>query len=160
MKKVILFVFAYVLLQNPMVLAFELKDFEGSPVSLDDHIGNGRWSLIMFWAHDCGICKAEFPSLSAFNEQRSDVDVIGISIDGEEKIQLAQVFLDSTQPSFNSYISSLSLVAFNYSVLTQEEFMGTPTFLLFSPDGELIGNNPGKLSIASLEKFIEKNTED
>jgi len=159
MKKTIVLILVYLLLQSPVVLAFELKDFDGSIISLDDHIGKSRWTLIMFWAHDCGICKVEIPSLSEFNERRSDVDVIGVSIDGEDKIQLAQAFLDSTKPSFNSYISSLSLVSFNYSALTQEEFRGTPTFLLFSPEGELIGNNPGKLSIESLENFIAKNSE-
>ena len=158
MKKILASVLICIFIQTPFVLAFELKDFDNTPHTLDEKIGNGRWTLLMFWAHDCGICKAEFPSLSTFNKQRDDVDVIGVSIDGENKKHLAQSFLDSTKPSFTSYITSLSLVAFNYRALTQEDFRGTPTFLLFSPDGELIGNNPGKLSITALENFIEKNS--
>lgn len=158
MKKIIASLIFYGLFASSVV-AFELHDFEGSPSKLNDHIGNGKWSLVMFWAHDCGVCRAEFPTISDFHQNTENVDVIGISIDGDENKDLAQSFLKSAQPSFKSYITNLSMVAVNYSVLTEEDFRGTPTFLLFSPDGELIGNNPGKLSISALEGFIDKNSE-
>ena len=141
------------------VFAFEIESFSGSQTSLDDQIGKDKWTLVVFWAHDCGICRAEFPLISDFHQSRDDVDVIGISIDGEGKKELAQAFLESTQPSFLNFITSLTLVATNYEVLTQEGFRGTPTFLLFTPDGELIGNNPGKLSISALEGFIASNSD-
>lgn len=119
---------------------------------------SGQWSLVMFWAHDCGVCRVELPLFSDFHEKRQDVDVIGISIDGETNKHLAQGFLDTIQPSFTSYISDLALVAMNYQTLTEEGFRGTPTFLLFTPTGELLGNNPGKLSVDALERFINNNT--
>ena len=158
MKKILLpLLFTLTLCTTP-AYAFELKDFNGESVSLDDQIGNNKWTLVMFWAHHCGVCKAEFPVISELHSNRKDIDVVGISIDGEEGKPLAQAFLDDTNPSFPSYLTSLSLTAFNYQALTQEEFRGTPTFLLFTPDGELLGNNPGKLSIESLEKFIDNNS--
>ena len=159
MKKIVaLFAFCS-LLATSSLGAFELEDFNGSPSSLDEHIGNEKWTLVMFWAHDCGICRAEFPAISEFHERREDVDVIGISIDGDANKQLAEGFLASTQPSFASFITSLTLAAANYRVLTQEDFRGTPTFLLFTPDGELIGNNPGRLGISALEGFIASNSQ-
>ncbi len=157
-KMVVLFAF-FGLLATSSLRAFELQDFNGSPSSLDEHIGNDKWTLVMFWAHDCSICRAEFPSLSEFHARRDDVDVIGISIDGDANKALAEGFLASTQPSFASFITSLTLAAANYRVLTQEDFRGTPTFLLFTPDGELIGNNPGRLGISALEKFIANNSQ-
>jgi len=66
--------------------------------------------------------------------------------------------LNDAKPSFPSYLSNLLLVSSNYQIITQEEFRGTPTFLLFTPDGTLLGNNPGKLSIESLEGFIDRNS--
>ena len=141
------------------VFAFELEHFDGSQTSLDDQIGKSKWTLVMFWAHDCSICRTEFPLISDFYESREDVDVIGISIDGDGKKNLAQEFLDSTQPSFPIFITSLTLASANYNVLTQEDFRGTPTFLLFTPGGELIGNNPGKLSVSALESFIASNSQ-
>ena len=50
------------------------------------------------------------------------------------------------------------MVSLNYEVITEESFRGTPTFLLFTPEGELIGNMPGKLSINALESFIERKS--
>jgi len=159
MKKILVLLFFTVLsFQTPLVNAFELEDFNGSPINLDDKIGKGKWTLVMFWAHDCGVCRAEFPAISKFHSDRKDVDVVGISIDGDTNKHLAQSFLDSNPASFPSYITSLSLVSFNYQALTEEDFRGTPTFLLFTPDGELLGNNPGKLSVTALEKFINDNS--
>ena len=158
MKKIILVVGVTLCLLSSIGSAFELEDFNGTPINLDDKIGKDKWTLVMFWAHHCGVCKAEFPTISEFHSARDDVDVIGISIDGDENKHLAQEFIDSTNPSFSSYITSLTLVALNYQVITEEEFRGTPTFLLFNPQGELLGNNPGKLSVESLEKFINKNS--
>lgn len=155
----VLTLFTTLLVHSTPAHSFELHDFKGQATSLDDVIGNDKWTLVMFWAHDCGICKAEFPALSEFNSRRGDVEVVGISIDGSGKKHLAQDFLASSKPSFDSYISDLSLVAFNYEALTEENFRGTPTFLLFTPKGELLGNNPGKLSIEALENFIAKNSE-
>ena len=158
MKKIFLLLFVTLGILAQPSSAFELKDFNGASVNLGDKIGNDKWTLVMFWAHHCSVCKAEFPTISKLHNNRKDIDVVGISIDGDEGKALAQAFLDATNPSFPSYITSLSLTAFNYQALTQEEFRGTPTFLLFTPSGELLGNNPGKLSIESLENFIDTNS--
>ena len=158
MKRILFLLLAFLLIQISPVYSFELDSFDGERINLEDKIGNDKWTLIVFWAHHCGVCRAEFPVISEFHDNRKDVDVIGISIDGEEEKHLAQGFLDSTKPSFPSYITSLSLVSYNYQALTQEDFRGTPTFLLFTPEGELLGNNPGKLSIQALEKFIDNNS--
>jgi len=158
MKKVFIFLVISLFFQASFTSAFELKDFNGSAVNLQDEIGKGKWTLVMFWAHDCGVCRVESPLISDFHTKREDVNVIGISIDGDERKHLAEDFLNATKPSFPSYISSLTLVATNYQIITQEEFRGTPTFLLFTPDGTLLGNNPGKLSIESLEGFIDRNS--
>ncbi|MBX2849939.1 MAG: TlpA family protein disulfide reductase [Acidiferrobacterales bacterium] len=158
MKTVFLFFLISLSLHISSAHTFELEEFSGEKIRLDDKIGQGRWSLVMFWAHHCGVCKVEMPIFSEFHTRRDDVDVIGISIDGPEDKHLAVDFLESYQPSFSSYLSSLTIVAANYQAITEEEFRGTPTFLLFTPHGELIGNNPGKMSIDALEKFIDRNS--
>ena len=159
MKKIFFAAVFALFFYAPFVSAFQIEDFDGSIVSLDDKTGIGKWTVVMFWAHDCGICRAEFPLCSDFNERRGDVDVIGISIDGAANKHLAQEFLDISKPSFPSYLSSLTMVSLNYQVITEENFRGTPTFLLFTPEGELIGSMPGKLYIGALEEFINQRSQ-
>lgn len=156
MNKIILIV--TLLFQISFANAFELQGFDGSKIDLEDKLGNDKWTLVMFWAHNCHVCIEETPTISEFFNKRDDVDVIGISIDGEENKALAEKFLASTKPSFPTYLSSLLIVSSNYQILTEEDFRGTPTFLLFNPNGELLGNNPGALSIEALEKFIDRNS--
>lgn len=158
MKKLLIIIVTTILFQSPFVTAFEIEDFQGKKINLDDKLGQGSWTLVMFWAHHCGVCKTEFPIFSDFHNKRDDVDVIGVSIDGEEGKHLAQAFIDTYQPSFPSYLASLTIAAANYQVITEENFRGTPTFLLFKPDGTLLGNNPGKLSVEALERFIDSNS--
>jgi len=158
MKKIFIFLVISLLFQTSFVSAFELQDFNGSTVNLQDKIGQGKWTLVIFWAHDCSVCRVEAPLISDFDEKRDDLDVIGISIDGESKKHLALEFLAATKPSFPSYIGNLALVATNYEIMTGEGFRGTPTFVLFTPDGSLIGNNPGKVSVEALSGFIDRNS--
>ena len=158
MKKLFTLIFVSLFFQVSFVAAFELEDFNGAKINLDDKIGQGKWALVMFWAHDCGVCKTEFPIFSDFHSKRDDVEVIAVSIDGQEKKTLAQTFIDTYKPSFTPYLSELTIVAANYQLITEEGFRGTPTFLLFKPDGTLLGNNPGKLSVEALERFIESNS--
>ena len=158
MKKILLILSLSLFIYAPFSSAFEVEDFNGSKVLLDEKMGLGKWTLVMFWAHDCGVCRAEFPLFSDLHIRRDDIDVLGISIDGAENKHLAQSFLESSKPSFSSYLSTLTMVGLNYQAITEEAFRGTPTFLLFTPKGELIGNMPGKLSISALEGFIERNS--
>ena len=158
MKKIFIAIVVSLLFSSSFVAAFELQDFDGSTINLQDKIGQGKWTLVMFWAHDCHVCRLESPLISDFHEKRDDVDVIGISVDGEAKKHLALDFLAATKPSFPSYIGNLALVASNYEIMTEEGFRGTPTFILFTPDGSLIGNNPGKVSVEALEGFIDRNS--
>ncbi len=142
--------------------AFEMRNFEDETVRLEDKIGKGKWSVVMFWAHNCGVCRHEMPELSRFHskDHAFEAEVIGLSIDGTHASgkQLAKQFVKETQPSFTSYLSDIELVAPNYRIMTGEDFRGTPTFLLFSPEGELIANNPGRLRISALEDFITRNS--
>lgn len=139
--------------------AFDVKTFDQKKVKLESLVGKGKWSLVMFWAHDCTICRSEVKTLSAFHNKRhkKDVEVIGLSIDGDKKLKEAQGFIEQTSPSFPSYIADISLVAINYEIMTGESFRGTPTFVLFGPDGSIMANNAGPFPINKLDEFIARN---
>ena len=152
--------FATLSVTLPDAYGFDLKSFEGKKTKFESLIGNGKWTLIMFWAHHCSICLSEVNVLSDFHDERhqNDAQVIGISIDGEEQIGEALKFVNKSKPTFPVYIGELELIAFNYQLMTQESFRGTPTFVLFGPDGSVMANNPGPFAIDKLEKFIARYT--
>lgn len=137
----------------------ELHDMSGSIVDLDDYTGNGQWLLVMIWATDCHICHQQKPLISAFHDEHKDKDaqVIGIALDGPARMDAVQEYLDSTEVSFPTLVGDLLIVASHYTSLTEESLRGTPTYLLFSPQGELLGNNPGPLRISAVEAFMAKH---
>lgn len=138
-----------------------LVDTDGAAASLSDTIGNGKWTLVMLWATDCHICTEQKPKISAFYDERknTDANVVGIALDGTTGLKQVRRYLDRHQPTFPNYVSDIRALGLTYEMLTEESLRGTPTYLLFAPDGELKGNNPGPITIAGLEKFIDKHSE-
>ena len=59
--------------------------------------------------------------------------------------------------SFDNLIGELTVVAFNYEASTEEPLQGTPTYMMFNPQGQLVGHNPGPVKIEALEKFIQRH---
>jgi len=139
---------------------FGLKTLDGKSYSLDNVIGKGKWVLLMFWATDCQICKIQEPLNSAFHESHVDLDaeVVGIAIDGMERSNLVKDYLDKHDLSYPNYIADIGMVAFNYQALTGEAFRGTPTHVLFSPEGKFMAVAPGMLRIQALEEYIQKHS--
>lgn len=140
--------------------ALEMSDFKGNPTTLEKQVGNGKWSVVVFWSHNCHICRHETPGLSEFHLRHKEIDaqVIGISIDGQKKKHLAEGFIKQTGMKFPSYLVELPLMAINFQQLTGTGFRGTPTFLLYDPSGEIVGMQTGPVRIEALENFIASNS--
>ena len=113
MKPLIRLIALSLILLSPGIKAFELVGFDDTQTTLDDLTGQGNWTLVMFWAHECGICRAEFPTISQFHTARPDVDVVGISIDGDANKTRAEDYLSATKPAFSNYYTSLLMAATN-----------------------------------------------
>ncbi|MBX2824352.1 MAG: TlpA family protein disulfide reductase [Gammaproteobacteria bacterium] len=137
-----------------------LVDPEGEPASLSNTIGNGKWTLVMVWATDCHLCTEQKPKISAFYNEHKDDDanVVGIAIDGPKKLKLVREYLAKHKPTFPNYVADIRTLGLTYQNLTEEQFRGTPTYLLFDPSGELKGNNPGPVTVAGVEKFIASHS--
>ncbi len=140
---------------------FELKTLDNQPTRLNEYVGHGKWVLIMLWASDCTICMQQEPTISAFHDSHQTIDaiVVGISIDGYRKIDAVNTYLDRFKPSFTNLVGELDNIAAGYQSATQEQFLGTPTYLLYTPEGKLVGNNPGPLKTSAIERFIENRSD-
>ncbi len=133
-----------------------LRDFDGKPVSLDRYVGNGKWTLVMFWGLNCPICERNKPEIVSFYNRHKgkDAQVVGVAINGMENREAIKALLKKSPTGFPNYIAELGLMAINYQIASEESFRGTPTYWLFSPKGELLAVNPGPVRAEALESYI------
>jgi len=143
-----------------VAVAAGLTDFKNIPKTIKDFTGKGKWVLVMFWASDCHICNKEAHQYVDFHFAHSDKDaiVLGISADGKEKFKDAEKFIKKHNIDFPNLIGEPEDVASVYSDYAQSRWVGTPSFLLFDPKGELLAAQVGAVPAEVIEKFIEKNS--
>jgi len=129
---------------------------------LRDHAGLrfGKWTLVMFWHTDCHVCHMQKPEISAFHNKHKDDDahVIGVALDGIDGLAVVKEYIAENKPSFPSYVGHDLIIQVNYFAMTEEQFMGTPTYVLFDPSGQVVANKPGMMAIDALENFIARNS--
>ena len=143
---------------NVFALQF-LKDFEGNIKSLEDYTGKGKWTIVMMWAHDCHVCNLEAGNYVAFHEKHKDRDAImlGITMDGVELKKEAMDFIRRHKLNFDNLYGQPEEIAKSFQQLTGVQWFGTPTFLVFSPTGELMAQQVGAVPTNIIEDFIAKN---
>jgi len=134
------------------------SSLDGKPEKMESHTGNGRWLVVMIWASDCHICNTEAKTYDQFYRSRHDtsVSVLGISIDGEEKNAAARQFVNRHKLSFPNLIGEPGMVGLYFSALTKESLRGTPTFMVFDPNGDLAAVQAGAVPPESIDRFIER----
>lgn len=136
----------------------EVRTLDGKITTLSQHFEEGKWTLVMLWTTNCGICIKEYPTISEFHDKHKNTDakVIGVSLDGYSQLDQITQHIDDMPMTFENLIGEVSVVSFNYQSSTEEPLRGTPTFMMFNPQGQLVGHNPGPVKIEALEKFISR----
>ncbi|MCG6870736.1 MAG: TlpA family protein disulfide reductase [Gammaproteobacteria bacterium] len=131
-----------------------LHDFSGAERNLSEFVGKGRWVVVTIWAHDCPICNAEIYQMDFFHSEHRDRDavVLGVSLDGMAHRDEAANFVERHGLEFS-----------NLLVEPQEQLLrsfgggrifGTPTFLVYDPEGRLRAKQDGPVTQEVLEHFI------
>lgn len=148
----------FMILAAPLVFAAinGLEDFNGNTQNLHDYTGKGKWTIVMMWASDCHVCNQEAHNYVAFHKkhQAKKATVLGISMDGSENRAAAENFLKMHKLNFPNLIGEPEVVASLFRDMTGDFFRGTPTFLFFSPDGELRAQQAGGVPTDLIEKFM------
>ncbi len=134
--------------------------FDNKPANIADYITGNKWLLVVIWASDCSICNREAYTYVDFHFKHEDSDarVLGISIDGQAKKEAAESFIKRHDINFPNLIGEPDKIAGWFEKLTGQNWMGTPTFLLYSPDGKLRVQQIGTIPLALVEKFIQRNS--
>lgn len=149
------------LVQIPLVNAAGLTDFKHNPKTIEDYSGKGKWLLVMFWASDCHICNKEASHYVDFHFIHSDKDatVLGVSIDGKARFKDAVSFIKRHNVDFPNLIGEPEDVAGLYAKYSNSRWVGTPSFLLFNPKGEVLAAQVGAVPTEMIEDFIKKNSQ-
>jgi len=140
--------------------AGSLTELDGSPASINDYAGKGKWLVVMFWASDCHICNKEAHQYVAMHERHKDgnINVLGITTDGLENKAAAKNFINEHQLNFPNLIGSLEDIAGMYYDLTGNQWIGTPTFFIYNPEGKLGVADAGAIPAKIIEDFIAENS--
>jgi len=135
-----------------------LVDMAGNVTNLESHTGDGKWLVVMLWSVTCGICAREVPVYSDFHEEHKgrDVKILGVALDGSEQKNTIEDTMKRWDMRFTTLIADLSLFATYYEFQTGERLMGTPTYMVYTPEGKLVANNPGPMRTSALVAYIAK----
>lgn len=136
-----------------------LQDFDGQARELADYVGQGdQWLVVMLWESNCPACNRVVHRYVDFHEFNTDqrAHVLGISMDGPRFQAGAEDFIRRHQVQFPNLIAEPGEVILLYQSLTGDQFLGTPSFLVFDPSGTLRAKQVGPLPTEVLQDYIDK----
>ncbi len=136
------------------------QTLDGKDRNIESYLGQGQWLVVMLWAHDCHVCNQEAEQYAQFHDDHVDegAAVLGISIDGLEEREAAQRFVARHDLPFPSLIAETEVVMRWYRGQTGTRFLGTPTLLIYAPDGKLKAAQAGAVPVEVIEQFIVENS--
>jgi len=131
-----------------------LKDLDGRDRSMGEFIGKGKWTVVAVWASDCPVCQQEIHHMNFFHDahRKKDAQVLGVSVDGYARRQLAQGFVKDHGLDFTNLIAEPQDIA----RLGSGVFVGTPTYYVYSPEGKLLAEQVGPVTQEQVEAFIDR----
>lgn len=151
--------FSLVVFSSMQVQAKELlvSDFEGKRVDVKDYIGNGLWTVVMLWQLDCVPCEKQKPTVEAFHNKykSSSAQVVGLVIDGHEKMDKIQAFVDKKPTAFPSYVVYGDVFNDQIQKETGKIFPAAPGYIIYAPDGELVKSINSYVNINDLVGYVE-----
>jgi hypothetical protein len=74
-------------------------------------------------------------------------------------VDKVRAYIASKPITFESSIAEVAALRPAYQAITEDPFTGTPTYLMFDPDGALVAHVQGPLAIEAVEHFIAENSE-
>jgi peroxiredoxin len=132
-----------------------LKDLSGKEHKLSEYIGKGQWTVVVMWANDCHVCNREMPAIDMFHDEFKDktASILGVSIDGWDKVKLAREFVKTHDLTFPNLIVEPDMKYIGK--FGGGNFLGTPTFYIYTPEGEIVATKVGGVPMNILEDFIK-----
>lgn len=135
----------------------EVVDLHGKPSNLNVMIKDQHWNIVMAWATYCPACKKDFLKLNEFikSHTQDSVHVIGVSVDGADKINVVEKTVREYELKFDNAISEFNDFTGLYLFETDQYFAGTPTYMVYSPEGALVAHGAGRMDFERLSQFLK-----
>jgi len=136
------------------VPSIALRDLDGRERNVNEFIGKGKWTVVVAWAHDCRICDREIGEMSALHRAhyKKDATVLGVTLDGAAQIPQARAFVKRHKlPFVNLVVEPTQEIMRQFGA---GDFVGTPTYYIYNPKGQIVGQNIGPVSRKEVEEFI------
>lgn len=134
--------------------ALAMTDMNGNQKQLQSMVGNGKWTIAKVWAADCHACRRSIHYLTQFKQRFPQANVLGISIDGQEGKQDAQNFISEFSLTFPNLLSDAPEIDEYLYAKVGETLVGTPTIIVFNPQGKIEAVQPGAVTPQDLIGFI------
>lgn len=138
--------------------AFAFTDTDGKTDSISNHIGKNKWTIVEVWESNCAACRMHMPDMVKFDGKLKNARILGVTLDGQKGIGAAEDFIAEYDIKFPTIITNFVEMNIWMQRSIGESLVGTPTFILFDPEGKLVAAQPGIVSTDSLEKFITDNS--
>jgi thiol-disulfide isomerase/thioredoxin len=138
--------------------AFAFTDMKGNTDSINNHIGKNKWTILEIWESNCPACRSHMPEMVKFDGKLKNARILGVTLDGQDGIEDAEDFIDEYDVKFPTIVTNYVEMNIWMQQSIGESLVGTPTFILFDPEGKLVAAQPGIVAVASLEKFINENS--
>lgn len=157
-KPILQLCIAALLIVSTAASAFQMQTLQDTRSNLHDYVGDGRWTIVMFWGKDCVACEAQKPMLEAFHQKysQSRAKAIGVSIDGMENIAYIRQNIAKHQTSYLNLAVLTDVFEWQFKQETGKQYRLTPTYLLYFPDGKLAGVRHGSMDFNVLEQILNE----
>lgn len=131
-----------------------MTNMKGEPSSIEAFTGNGKWLIVQAWASRCPICNKAMPDLVKSAHSFPNAKVLGVSLDGSRTS--AQKFINKHKVNFPTLVSNNREFDAYLRKVAGEKLTGTPTYLIFTPNGQLVGLQPGNVPPTTLKNFLRQ----
>ena len=145
MKKFIL-AFSFILVtlfgfsQTQPVPSVTVTDMEGNKVDISTLVGNGKITIIDFWATWCIPCKKELTNISPLYEdwvKNYNVQLIAVSIDDSRNSSLVKTYVDGSGWDYKVLLDA------NGDLKHALNFQSVPYVLVVDQNGNIVETHNG-----------------
>jgi cytochrome c biogenesis protein CcmG/thiol:disulfide interchange protein DsbE len=112
-----------------------LRDVDGKPHHLSDYVGQGKLTVMSFWATWCMPCRQELTVLDELYSKYSDkgLEVLAINVDGPETVSRVRPFVRQSGWGFPILLDSETKATALYNARKQ-----MPCMHIFDADGRIV----------------------